>query len=132
MRKARQRTLYCTPLEKATIQAAAAKLGDPVSRFVIASGLRHAAALGQEPAGEALVLSGGEQRALVEGMERLTALDTALREPLPGVGVTALEALAFVHRRLAVETDRVPPARPDGSGPPGGLFDRPGPAGGGR
>ena len=120
MRKARQRTLYCTPVEKATIQAAAAKLGDPVSRFVIASGLRNAAALGQGPVGEALVLTGGEQRSLVEGMERLMALDTALREPLPGIGVTVLEALAFVHRRLAVETDRVPPSAPDGSGPAGG------------
>ena len=129
MRKARQRTLYCTPVEKATIQAAAAKLGEPVSRFVFASGLRNAAALGQGPVGEALVLTGGEQRALVEGMERLMALDTALREPLPGIGVTALEALAFVHRRLAVETDRATPSAPDGSGPPGGLFDRSGPAG---
>ncbi len=132
MRKARQRTLYCTPVEKATIQAAAAKLGDPVSRFVIASGLRNAAALGQGSVGEALVLTGGEQRALVEGMERLMALDAALREPLPGIGVTALEALAFVHRRLAVETDRAPPSALDGSGPPGSLFDRSGPAGGRR
>ena len=106
MRKARQRTLYCTPLEKATIQAAAAKLGDPVSRFVIASGLRHAAALGQEPAGEALVLTGEEQRGLVEGVERLTALDAALREPLPDVGVTALEALAFVYRAMTAEAAR--------------------------
>ena len=130
MRKARQRTLYCTPVEKATIQAAAAKLGERVSRFVIASGLRNAAALGQGPVGEALVLTGDEQRALVEGMERLMALDTALRESLPGIGVTALEALAFVHRRLAVETDRTSPSAPDGSGLPGGLFDRPGPAGG--
>ena len=106
MRKARQRTLYCTPLEKATIQAAAAKLGDPVSRFVIASGLRHAAALGQGPAGETLVLSGEEQRSLVEGMERFTALDAALREPLPGVGATALEALAFVYRAMTAEAAR--------------------------
>jgi len=105
MRKARQRTLYCTPLEKATIQAAA-KLGDPVSRFVIASGLRNAAALGEGPAGEALVLSVEEQQALVEGVERLTALDAALREPLPGVGATALEALAFVYRALAAEAAR--------------------------
>ena len=132
MRKARQRTLYCTPVEKATIQAAAAKLGDPVSRFVIASGLRNAAARGDGPVGEALVLTGGEQRALAEGMERLTALDAALREPLPGIGVTALEALAFVHRRLAVETDRASPSAPDGSGSPGSLFDRSGPAGGRR
>ena len=129
MRKARQRTLYCTPVEKATIQAAAAKLGDPVSRFVIASGLRNAAALGDGPAGEALVLSGEEQRSLVEGVERLTALDAALREPLPGIGVTVLEALAFVHRRLAVEPSLAPPSAPDGSDPPGGLFDPPGPAG---
>ena len=120
MRKARQRTLYCTPVEKATIQAAAVKLGDPVSRFVIASGLRNAAALGEGPVGEPLALTVEEQRALVEGMERLTALDTALREPLPGVGVTALEALAFVHRRLAIEPDRAPPPAPDVSGPAGG------------
>ena len=106
MRKARQRTLYCTPLEKATIQAAAAKLGDPVSRFVIASGLRNAAALGEGPVGEALVLTGEEQRSLVESMERLTALDAALREPLPGVDATALEALAFVYRALAAEAGR--------------------------
>ena len=106
MRKARQRTLYCTPLEKATIQAAAAKLGDPVSRFVIAGGLRNAAAPGEGPAGEALVLSGEEQRGLVEGVERLTALDAALRYPLPGVGATALEALAFVYRALAAEAAR--------------------------
>ncbi len=132
MRKARQRTLYCTPVEKATIQAAAAKLGDPVSRFVIASGLRNAASFGDGPAGEALVLTGGEQRSLVEGVERLMALDAALREPLPGIGVTALEALAFVHRRLAVETDRALPSVLDGSGPPGSLFDRSGPAGGRR
>ena len=85
MRKAWQRTLYCTPLEKATIQPAAAKLGDPVSRFVIASGLRHAAALVQGPVGEVLVLSGEKQQALIEDMERLTALDMALREPLPGM-----------------------------------------------
>lgn len=129
MRKARQRTLYCTPVEKATIQAAAVKLGDPVSRFVIASGLRNAAMRGEGPVGEALALTGEEQRSLVEGMERLTALDAALREPLPGVGVTALEALAFVHRRLAVEADRPSPSAPDASGPPGGLFDPPGPAG---
>ena len=131
MRKARQRTLYCTPVEKATIQAAAVKLGDPVSRFVIVSGLRNAAAPGQGPVGEALVLTGGEQRSLVEGMERLTALDAALREPLPGIGVTALEALAFVHRRLAVEADRAPPPALD-SGLASGLFDRPDPAGGER
>ena len=132
MRKARQRTLYCTPVEKATIQAAAVKLGDPVSRFVIASGLRNAAAFGEGPVGEALALTSGEQRSLVEGMERLTALDAALREPLPGIGVTALEALAFVHRRLAVEPARALPPAPDASGPPGGLFDGPGPAGGKR
>ncbi len=132
MRKARQRTLYCTPLEKATIQAAAVKLGEPVSRFVVASGLRNAAARGEGPVGEALALTGEEQRSLVEGMERLTALDAALREPLPGIGVTALEALAFVHRRLAVEPDRPQPPAPDVSGLPGGLFDRPGPAGGER
>ena len=132
MRKARQRTLYCTPLEKATIQAAAVKLGDPVSRFVITSGLRNAAALGGGPVGEPLALTGEEQRALVEGVERLTALDAALREPLPGIGVTALEALAFVHRRLAVEPDRTPPPAPDASGSPGSLFEPPGPAGGKR
>ncbi|MCY4501391.1 MAG: hypothetical protein OXE57_07500, partial [Alphaproteobacteria bacterium] len=60
------------------------------------------------------------------------ALDRALREPLPGIGVTALEALAFVHRRLAGETDRASPSAPGGSVPPGSLFDRPGPAGGKR
>ncbi len=129
MRKARQRTLYCTPVEKATIQAAAVKLGDPVSRFVIASGLRNAAMRGEGPAGEPLALTGEEQRALVEGVERLTALDAALRGPLPGVGVTALEALAFVHRRLAVESNRPSPSAPDASGPSGSLFDGPGPAG---
>ena len=132
MRKARQRTLYCMPLEKATIQAAAVKLGDPVSRFVIASGLRNAAMRGEGPVGEALALTGEEQRSLVEGMERLTALDAALREPLPGVGVTALEALAFVHRRLAVEPARASTPTPGASSPPGGLFKPPGPAGGDR
>ena len=132
MRKARQRTLYCTPVERATIQAAAVKLGDPVSRFVIASGLRNAAALGEGPVGEPLALTGEEQRALVEGVERLAALDAALREPLPGIGVTALEALAFVHRRLAVETDRPSPPAPDASGTPGSLFELPGPSGGKR
>ena len=132
MRKARQRTLYCTPVEKATIQAAAAKTGDPVSRFVIASGLRNAAARGAGPGGEALVLTGEEQRALVEGMERFAALDAVLREPLPSVGVTALEALAFVHRRLAVEADRAPPSAPDVSEPPGSLSGRPDLAGGKR
>ena len=132
MRKARQRTLYCTPVEKATIQAAAAKLGDPVSRLVIANGLRNAAALGQGPVGEALALTGEQQRSLVEGMERLTALDAALREPLPGIGVTALEALAFVHRRLAVDPDGARPPAPDASGPPGSLFDPPDAAGGER
>ena len=93
MRNAQQRTLYCTPVEKATIQAAAVKPGDPVSRFVIASRLRNATILGKGPVGEALALTGEEQRSPVEGMERLTALDAALREPLPGIGVTALEAL---------------------------------------
>lgn len=132
MRKARQRTLYCTPLEKATIQAAAVKLGDPVSRFVISSGLRNAAARGEGPVGEPLALTGDEQRSLVEGVERLAALDAALREPLPGIGVTALEALAFVHRRLAVETDRPSPPAPDASGTPGSLFELPGPSGGKR
>ena len=132
MRKARQRTLYCTPVERATIQAAAVKLGDPVSRFVITSGLRNAAMRGEGPVGEPLALTGEEQRSLVEGMERLTALDAALRAPLPGIGVTALEALAFVHRRLAVEPDRTSPPAPDVSGPPGGLFEPPGPAGGER
>ena len=116
MRKARQRTLYCTPVEKATIQAAAVKLGDPVSRFVIASGLRNAAAHGGGPVGEALALTGEEQRSLVEGVERLTALDAALREPLPGTGVTALEGLAFVHRCLVAEPDRARPPGPVGGG----------------
>ena len=108
------------------------KLGDPVSRFVIASGLRNAAARGEVPVGEALALTGEEQRALVKGVERLTALDAALRELLSVIGVMALEALAFVHRHLAVEPGRARPPAPDVSGPPGGLFDRSDPAGGER
>ncbi len=106
MRKARQRTLYCTPVEKATIQAAAVRAGETVSGFVVMHGLRSAAVFGDGAAGEALVLSGEEQRSLVEGMERLVALDTALREPLPGIGATALEALAFVYRAMTTETAR--------------------------
>ena len=108
------------------------EVGDPVSQFVIASGLRNATARGEGPVGEALELTGKEQRSLVESMEKLMALEAALREPLPGIGVTALEALAFVHRRLAVEPGRAPASAPDASGPPGGLFDPSGPAGGKR
>ena len=126
MRKARQHTLYCTPVEKATIQAAAAEAELSVSRFTVMHGLRNAAARGDMPAGEALALSGEEQLALVAGMERLTSLAATLREPLPGIGVTALEALAFVHRLLTAEAGRSPPSGPGASVPPGDLFGGPG------
>ncbi len=95
MRRARRRSIYCDPLDWARIGERAADAGMTTSAFVMACGQQEEA---PPPAMASLHLSEEEQRGLYLMIERLDRCSRALTEPVPGIGMSALEALAAVER----------------------------------
>ena len=98
---ARQRTLYCSAEERAALGRRAAAAGMKFSPFVIACALRAGEDRGDGPR---LVLSEAEQRELHERVALLDRCNRALLEELPGTGMSALGALAFLVAEARART----------------------------
>ncbi len=100
MKQAKSRCLYPTPAEWSRIQARAKTAGMKVSPFLVACALKSDA----EPrTGQALVLTGEEQRELHDRVARLDLCSRTMLAPLPGMDMSAFEAVALLCRLLASE-----------------------------
>ena len=102
--RARQRSIYCSPAEWATISERAAAAGMSVSRFAVGCALREA----EEAEGRALGEDGAE--ALRRTAAHLERLAGALLDGVPGTGLPLVAALA-----LAASDGAAPPADGDGA-----------------
>ncbi len=90
----RQRSIYCSPEEREALGRKAKKAGMSFSRYMVACAL-----LGGDkgsPDVPRLVLTEAEQRDLCEQAALLDRCNRALVEQLPGTGMSALGALAFL------------------------------------
>ena len=94
---ARQRSIYCSREDRASIGRRAKAAGMSFSRFIVACALHGAEAEDGEE-GPHLVLTGDEQRHLYERVALLDRCNEALLSRLPGTEMSALGALAFLVR----------------------------------
>ena len=88
------RTFRCSEEEHARIVELAKAAGTNVSRYMVACALLE----DDGPAGQRLILTAKEQRALAEQAGRLDACVQALREPQAGGGFSILEGVRFLLR----------------------------------
>ncbi|MDE0380892.1 MAG: hypothetical protein OXI20_16775 [Rhodospirillales bacterium] len=93
---ARARSIYCSPENHALIARRAKEAGMSFSRFMIACALHGADEDDEE--GPRLVLTEDEQPQLLERVALLNRCNEALLSRLPGTGISALGALAFLIR----------------------------------
>ena len=99
MKRSRQRSVYCTPTERALIRQRAAQARRPVSRFLVECALGGAP---DEHGRYRLVLTEEEQRTLGEAGAQLRRLGEAMPvHRLPGTEVSMAEALSVLYRVLA-------------------------------
>ena len=95
--RSRQRTIYCSPEERAALGRRADAAGLSFSRFMVVRALD-----GEDGDGGAdgprLVLAEEDQRMLRARVELLDRCNRALVERLPGMDMSALGALAFLVR----------------------------------
>ena len=109
---ARQYCITCPRSDWRAMQAMAEEAGMKTSPFIL-----------REVLGEdcRMALTGEEQRALHDSTVRLASLGNELAGPLPGIGVTVAEALAFLRSELLsrqrVARRRSVPPRPAGGAP---------------
>ena len=99
MAKVVRRTLRCSQAERAEIRERAAALDMSVSGYLVACAL-HEDAGGPRRDEPRLVLSEEQQRTLYERVEELDRVRRALGESLPGTGLSALGAIAFMQRAI--------------------------------
>ena len=102
--RARARNIYCTPEERAAIAQLAAQAGMSMSAYMVACALP---AEDEAQTGCPLVLSEGDQRALLENMERLQGCIEALLAPGAETGISLLQGLEC----LVAERQRLSPPR---------------------
>ena len=92
--RSRQHSIYCTPDERAALDRKAQQAGMSFSRYLITCALRSG---GEGSEGTSrLVLTEAEQLDLCEQSALLDRCNRALLEELPGTGMSALGALAFL------------------------------------
>ena len=101
---ARQRSIYCSPEDRALIGRRAKAAGMSFSRFMVACAL-HGGEANDREEGPRLVLTGDEQRLLHERVALLDRCNRALLERLPGTEMSALGALAFLVREARSSTE---------------------------
>ena len=94
---ARQRSIYCSPEDRASIGRRAKAAGMSFSRFMVACAL-HGGEADDGEEGPRLVLTEDEQRLLYERVGLLDRCSRALLERLPGTEMSALGAIAFLVR----------------------------------
>ena len=98
MSRARRRSMYCTPAEWAEIAERAEEAGMSISGFLIACAL----AEDEEEAPDTLLaLTEEEQRTQYDRIAQIDRWARAMYEPMPGVGVSVFQVLAFLNRATA-------------------------------
>ena len=97
--RARQHNYYCTHKQQAIITRRAMKAGMTRSAFMVAC------ALHDEPAGAELMPAPEEQKALLEHLQATADVMTRLMAPLPDLDMSVLDALEFLARLKAPETE---------------------------
>ena len=98
MRLAKQRSVYCTPAQKAKIKERARARKMPVSRFLIACALEGAA---DEHGAHRLVVTEQEQRMLCERVALFDSVSAAMLQALPGTDMSMFGALSVLHAAWA-------------------------------
>ncbi|MCY3756061.1 MAG: hypothetical protein OXG99_18450 [Alphaproteobacteria bacterium] len=98
MKQAKSRCLYPTPAQWSRIQARAKAAGMKVSPFLVACALKPDT---KPRAGQPLVLTAEEQREMVDGVARLDLCSRTMLAPLPGMDMSAIEAVALLCRLFA-------------------------------
>ena len=94
MRRSRQRSVYCTPVEKAMIRERAAQAKRPVSRFLVECALEGKP---DDHGRYRLVLSEGEQRQLGEWGAQLARIVETMLHGVPGTDISMVEAISVLH-----------------------------------
>ncbi|MDE0046367.1 MAG: hypothetical protein OXK82_10620 [Deltaproteobacteria bacterium] len=97
--RARQRSYYCSAKQQAIIVKRAKKAGMTRSAFMVAC------ALHDEPVGVEALASRAEQKALLDQLQATGKAAMRLNAPLPGLGMTVIDALEVLCRLKAPEVD---------------------------
>ncbi len=99
MKRSQQYSVSATPSDWATISARAREAGMTISRFVVSCAL-------EDEDDMRLALSEADQRDLLSRVNRILLTLDDLTAPLPGVEVTAREAMAFLVLEAEERTRR--------------------------
>lgn len=97
--RARQRSYYCSAKQQAIIVRRAKKAGMTRSAFMVAC------ALHDEPEGAELLASRTERKALLDRLQATGDAAMRLNAPVPGLGMTVIDALEVLCRLKAPEVD---------------------------
>ena len=96
---ARQHNYYCTAKQQAIITRRAKAAGMSRSAFMVTC------ALHDEPAGEELMPTPDERKALLDHLSATAEVVTRLMAPVPDLDMSVLDALEILYRMKTPETD---------------------------